>query len=403
MISFPRKLTSSLIAILSVCGAATLAQTNPSSAVEKYSEEGQRALAQGRYGEAERAYEKLRELSPKIAEVHANLGLIYFNERKFEPAVVALREGLKLNPNLHKTSVLLAMSLSELGQYDEALPVLEKEFHRSTDPVIKRTCGLYLERAYTGLKRDDKAVEVALDLNRLYPDDPEVLYQTGRLFGNFAYLAVKKLADVAPTSVWKHQASAEAWESQGSYDLAISEYRQVLGLDPHRPGIHYRLGRVLLARATQSSSQEDSTAALKEFSDELELDPTNANAAYELGEAHRNLGEMEEAQKFFELALKYYPGFGQANLGLAAVFLKEGNAEQAKVHVRRAIAANPQNEVAWYRLSQAERALGNIPGQQRALAEFQRLRQKSSELEAAKGMFSPEEVTRQQVDVNAAP
>jgi tetratricopeptide (TPR) repeat protein len=403
MISFRKKRASSLAAILSVFATAVVAQTNPSLAVEKYSEEGQRALAQGRYDEAERAYEKLKELSPRTAEVHANLGLIYFNERKFDRAVVALRKGLKLNPNLRKTSVLLAMSLSELGQYDEALPGLEKEFHRSTDPVIKRACGLYLERAYTGLKRDDEAVEVAMDLNRLYPDDPEVLYQTGRLFGNFAYLAVKRLADVAPTSIWKHQASAEAWESQGSYDLAISEYRQVLSLEQRRPGIHYRLGRVLLARATQSSSQDDSAAALKEFADELELDPTNANAAYELGEAHRNVGEMEEAKKFFELALKYYPDFGQANLGLAAVFLKEGNAERAKVHVRRAIAANPQNEVAWYRLSQAERALGNIRGQQGALAEFQRLRQKSSELEAAKGMFAPEEVTKQQVDVNAPP
>jgi hypothetical protein len=37
------------------------------------------------------------------------------------------------------------------------------------------------------------------------------------------------------------------------------------------------------------------------------------------------------------------------------------------------------------------------------LDHFQRLRQKSSELEAAKGMFSPEEVTKPQVDVNAAP
>ncbi len=127
MMSFRKKLASSLAAILSVFATAVVAQTNPSPAVEKYSEEGQKALAQGRYDEAERAYEKLRELSPKTAEVHANLGLIYFNERKFDRAVVALREGLKLNPNLRKTSVLLAMSLSELGQYDEALPVLEKE------------------------------------------------------------------------------------------------------------------------------------------------------------------------------------------------------------------------------------------------------------------------------------
>jgi hypothetical protein len=48
-------------------------------------------------------------------------------------------------------------------------------------------------------------------------------------------------------------------------------------------------------------------------------------------------------------------------------------------------------------LAQVERILGNEADQRRAFAQFQRLRQKSSELEAAKGMFNfnPTDVTRQ--------
>ena len=95
--------------------------------------------------------------------------LIYFQERKYEAAVSALRQALKLKPALPKTSALLAMSLSELGRYSEALPGLEKGFRQSTDPPIKRMCGLQLLRAYSGLRRDSKAVDVALELNRLYP------------------------------------------------------------------------------------------------------------------------------------------------------------------------------------------------------------------------------------------
>ena len=294
---------------------------NPRTRYEKYSEQGQRALAQGHYAEAEAAFEKLRELEPGVAEVHANLGVIYFQERKFEQAVPALRQALKLKPTLPKTERLLAMSLSELGHYKEALPGLEKGFRRSTDPAIKRMCGLQLQRAYTGLRRDSKAVEVALELNRLYPDDPEVLYHTGRIFGNFAFLNMQKLAQVAPASVWRHQAEAEAHESQGSYDAAISEYRQVLSADPHRPGIHYRIGRTLLARSRQSNTPEDAAAAAKEFEQELQVDPSNANAAYELGEMHRKAGEFDEAQNFFEQALQHYPDFEEAHLGLAAVLM----------------------------------------------------------------------------------
>jgi tetratricopeptide (TPR) repeat protein len=263
-------------------------------------------------------------------------------------------------------------------------------------------CGLQLLRAYSGLQRDSKSVELALELNRIYPNDPEVLYHTGRIFGNFAFLTMQKLAQVAPASVWRHQAEAEAYEAQGSNDAAISEYRQVLSVDPQRPGIHYRLGRTLLARSQQRNTPDDVAAAAEEFEQELAVEPGDASAAYELGEIHRNAGEFDEARKYFEQALKYYPDFAEAQLGLAAVFMSVQKPDLALPHLERAVALNPGNEVAWYRLSQVHGMLGHETEQKKAFAEFQRLRtQKSSQQEAAKQIFSPEEVTRQQLDPNA--
>jgi tetratricopeptide (TPR) repeat protein len=384
-----------------LCGYAA-AQAPNTDEVQRYAEEGQNALAQGQYGQAEKAYEKLRDLEPGMAEVHANLGLIYFQEKKFDQAVPTLRQALKLKPNLPKTATLLAMSLSELGRFSEALPGLEKGFHQSTDPAIKRMCGLQLLRAYTGLQRDNKAVEVALELNRTYPNDPEVLYHTGRIFGNFAFLTMQKLAQVAPASVWRHQAEAEAYESQGSNDAAISEYRQVLSADPRRPGIHYRIGRTLLARSRQSNAPDDTAAAAKEFEQELKLDPGNANTAYELGEIHRNAGEFDQAEKFFELALQYYPDFEEAHLGLAAVLMSLQKPDLALPHLQKAVSLSVGNEVAWYRLSQVQGMLGHDAEQKKAFAEFQRLRtQKTSQQEAAKQIFSPQEITPQQLGSTA--
>jgi tetratricopeptide (TPR) repeat protein len=379
-----------------------LGQSHKATPAERYAEQGQSALVQGHYEDAEKAFEKLRALEPGVAEVHANLGLIYFQERKFEQAVPTLRRALKLKPDLIKSENLLAMSLSELGRYREGLPSLEKCFHRTSDADIKRMCGLQLLRAYTGLQRDNKAVDVALELNRLYTDDPEVLYHTGKIFGNFAFLTMQRLAQVAPASVWRHQTEAEAYESQGSNDAAISEYRQVLSVDPRRPGIHYRIGRTLLARSRQSSAPDDVAAAAKEFEQELQLEPGNANAAYELAEIHRNAGEFDEAQKLFEQALQHYTDFEEAHLGLAAVLISQQKAEQALPHLQKATALNDGNEVAWYRLSQVERMLGHEAEQRKAFAKFQQLRkQESNEQEAGKQIFSPEEVTRQKLDATA--
>ena len=387
------------LAVTVLCGAAIHAQSN--DAQPQY-EAAQRALAAGDYAAAEVAYENLRRLHPEVAEVHANLGVIYFHQKKFDQAIPELRQALKLKPTLTNTVAVLAMSLSEIGEYAEALPGLEKGFH-SSDRQLKRMSGLQLERAYSALNRHKEAIEVAVELDTFYPDDPEVLYQNGRIFGNYAFLSMEKLSKAAPNSIWTHQAAAEAYESAGSYNDAITEYRQVLGIEPQRPGVHYRLGRTLLSRARTTSSAEDLAAAIREFEQELQVDPLNASAAYEIGEVHRNAGEFADAEKYFELALRKYSNFEEAHLGLAAVLMYLGNPTSALDHLQKAIALNPDNEVSWYRLSQVERSLGNINEVQNAIAKFHELhRAKPLPEESGTPIFaSTGEVTKQTIDANA--
>ena len=167
---------------------------------------------------------------------------------------------------------------------------------------------------------------VALELNRLYPNDPEILYHTGRIYGNYAFLTFHKLEVVAPTSIWRHQAAAEAYESEGSTDSAIREYHVVLQLDPRRANIHYRIGRTLLARWQLTRNPEAQTQAAQEFEQELQLDPGNANASYELAEIHRQRNELDQARELFETALKYYPDFQEAQVGLATVLIAQQKA-----------------------------------------------------------------------------
>lgn len=389
------------LAACCVSGALALAQTNSDDASARYAAAGQQALAAGRYAEAQADYEKLATLEPGTAEVHATLAVIDFKLRDYEPAVREVQTARRLKPSLPNLDSLLGMAQAELGRFAEALPGLEKGFRQSADAEVRRMCGLQLGRAYTGLKRDSKAVEVAMELNRLYPDDPEILYQTGKIYGNFAFLTMQKLVQVAPSSVWRHQAAAEADESQGSYSLAITEYRQVLALEPDRPGVHYRLGRTLLARSQQAGSAQDLGEAAKEFEQELQRDPANANAAYELGEIRRKGGQVGEAQRLFDSALKNYPDFAEAHLGLASVLLSLQKPESALPHVLKAVELDAENEVAWFRLGQVQKALGNTAEQQKALAEYQRLHDQANQRLGLDPVFSVREVTKQELDPNS--
>ena len=60
---------------------------------EKYFQDGERALAESRYADAERAYTGLQRLTPGMPEVCGRLGLVYFQEESskklFRPYVAA--------------------------------------------------------------------------------------------------------------------------------------------------------------------------------------------------------------------------------------------------------------------------------------------------------------------------
>jgi tetratricopeptide (TPR) repeat protein len=377
------------------------AQADDKDESDRYATEGRQALEAGRFGEARTDFEQLSKLHPEVAEVHATLAAIYFKLREYEPAVAEIRAAQKIKPGLPRLDSLLGLSLSELGRYAEALPHLEKGFKQTADPETRRMCGLQLLRGYTDLGRDADAVETALALNKFYPDDPEVLYHTGRIYGNFAYMVMEKLHDKAPNSIWMLQAQGEANESQKDYDAAIVAFNHVLQIDPNRPGIHYRLGRVYLTRFRDSQRQDDRAAAVREFDAELAMNPGNGNAAYELAVMQQEQGNLDEARAQFEHVVEQFPDFEEALVGLGGVCLDNQKPEQAVAPLERATKLNPDDEVAWYRLSQAERAAGNREAQQKALAEFQRLH--NSTPGAARKPSAADEITPQKLDPAAAP
>ena len=395
-----KRLSLSLALAFCSLPLAALAQTGNDDQAAQYAAAGQQALAQGHYADAQAAFEKLAKLDPDVAEIHATLGAIYFKQREYEHAVKEVRTAQKLKPGLPRLDNLLGLSLSELDRYSEALPLLDKCF-KQADPEGRRMCGLQLLRAYTGLSRDADAVETALALNKLCPDDPEVLYHTGRIYGNFAYIVMEKLHDKAPGSIWMLQAQGEANESQKNYEAAIIAFNHVLTLDPRRPGIHYRLGRIYLSRFRDTQKPEDRDAAVREFTAELAVDPGNGNASYELANIQANLGNLEEAARQFESVLQRFPDFEEALVGLGGVDLEAHNPKAAVPLLERATKLNSDDEVAWYRLAQADRATGNKEGQLKALAAFKALH--SSTPGTHRKPNAGDEITPQQLDPAASP
>jgi len=204
-----------------------------------------------------------------------------------------------------------ALALAQKGRCREALPLLKRSTSRLSDKQLKYQSAMATARCAMSLDETETAVNALLLLNREFPRDPQVLYTTTHFYAELASRASQELAAVAPDSAEAQQLEAESFESQGNWDKAATQYKKILEQNPHAPGIHYRLGRLFLAKTPPEPEN-----AKKEFEQEIKTDPSNASAEFMLGETDRQAGQWDEAASHFLSASKLDEGFVEAYLAL---------------------------------------------------------------------------------------
>ena len=360
--------------------------------VLRISKRAQEEMAAKNWAAAVKSLEKLADLAPDVSEVQGNLGVAYYSDNRILQASRAFERALKLNPKMTQAQMMLGLCYAELGRNQQAVSILAPAFRRPPDRQMGRLIGLDLQRAYAGQQQYDKAIAVADELLKRYPDDPEILFHSSRLHAERAYELMTQLMQAAPGSVWLHYATAEVHASLQRYDLAIVEYRNVLEMEPRMPGIHFRLGRAILHGSKDTNAVE---AALHEFELELAISPENSDAEYEIGEICRQQGQFEPALVHFSNAVRHHPSFVQARIGLASTLISQGRPREALGHLLEAVRVEPQNEVAHFRLASVYKTLGDTPNQQKEMAFFQKLH--SSGDSNALPLTSPS-VTQQAID-----
>lgn len=263
-------------------------------------------------------------------------------------------------------------ALASKGHCKEALPLLRKAGVQFTDKNLKYDVLMSTARCAMSLDQTDTAVKALLELNRAFPHDPEVLFTTTHYYSEMASRASQELAATAPTSAQAEQLEAEAYESQGDWDRAATQYRKILEQNPQRHGIHYRLGRVLL-----SKSPPDVANAKNELNEELKIDPNNAAAEFVLGETARQAGQWDDAIGHFSKAAKLDEGFQEAYLALGMSLNSAGQFADAVSPLERYVRMAPADPAGHYQLGTAYARTGHKDEAQREMKLQQEMAAKS--------------------------
>ncbi|HLY18082.1 MAG TPA: tetratricopeptide repeat protein [Bryobacteraceae bacterium] len=263
----------------------------------------------------------------------------------------AAADGQQQQPTLAERAVQMALT----GRCNEAMPLLKQAAKESTDKDTRRLTGKFGVRCSMLLDRQGEATTFLSHLQQEFPNDPDILFLAVHMYSDLAYRNSEQLMKVAPDSAEVLRLNAENFEKTGDAKKAIGEYRVLLQKAPGTPGIHYRIGGLLLDHAGEAGSEGD---ARKEFEEELKIDPTNAGAEYYLGEMARRAENLPEAVEHFSRATKLAPAFAEAQFGEGRALLDSGKTAESVAPLEAATRLAPDNPTMHFALATAYQRMG---------------------------------------------
>jgi tetratricopeptide (TPR) repeat protein len=257
-----------------------------------------------------------------------------------------------------------ALSLAGSGRCAEALPVLKRDTQGLQDKQLRYLAAFAAVNCGMSVNDPAAVVNALTLLQRDFPDDPEVLYTAARIYAQFAERTARELAERFPKSAQVGRMNAEALESRQMWKEAIEAYRNILAQDPKAPGIHYRIGSILL---DTSPSAETAAEAKKELEAELQINPNSAAAVFALGEIARRAGAWDEAIRQFSRASQLDAGFLEAYFSLGISLNASGKFAEAITPLERYAKNVPADPAGHYQLAMAYSRTGNKAAADREL------------------------------------
>lgn len=327
-----------------------------------------------RSGDLEKAaqhYLAVTRLKPNFAEVYMNLGLVRYEQRRFEDVVTSLGKALELKPDLIGANLFLGISYYLTDRAEQSIPYLENTV--SLDPS-NAEAGYWLGIAYMevgSLREAAKRLDLASKASPA--PDVNILYNLGQVYHKLAKEAYERMFKADRDSFRVHQVLAEAYEEAGRTDEAIAEYKKVIGLKPTLPGINEALGSIYWKALKL-------TEAELYFKKELEVDPYNYLAAYKLGNVYLETQRPDEALPVLERAVRQRPNLIEARYELGKALAIKERLPEAALHFAQVLKQGPSSataESAHYQLAQIYKKLGRHEEAKQELALFQALKQKN--------------------------
>ena len=238
-----------LAAVLALAAPPCLAQSSAASSTQRDT-----AFAleqQGRFADAEAAWQSILKTHPDNAEAFAHLGFLESHQQHYPQAVTFYRRAFALNPSMPGLQLNFGLALFKAGDLKQAARAFEPLYRKTApDSDDAQRLRLLLGMAYYGAAEYAAAVPYLRDAMARDPQNlPYRLVLAHSCLWSKQYKCVldvyHQILTLNAESAEADMLAGEAYDSMLDHADAIQQFRNAVKADPKEPGVHFGLGYLL--------------------------------------------------------------------------------------------------------------------------------------------------------------
>jgi len=351
--------------LLSACVGVTQ-QAGPArknGAEGQPSEAVRRALTleqQGKYADAEAAWQVVVKAEPRNGQAFAQLGLLEAHQEHYPEAIASYRKAqalsLETRREIPELNLNLGLAYFKAGEFRDADKVFEAELGKHPKGADEARLTILIGMSHYGAHEYKAAIpylkEAAAADQRNLPLRLSLAHcylWTKQLDATMG--VYKEILTIDPDSAEADMIAGEALDEKGDNAGAVQQFRAAVVANPKEPNVHFALGYLYW---TQKRYDE----AIPEFKAELANDPENSQAMTYLGDTYVKLNLFDQARGYLEKALNYKTSVALTHLDLGIVYMELGDQAGAVRELGKTIALQPENVNAHFRLASMYRSMG---------------------------------------------
>lgn len=259
--------------------------------------------AMGKFDQATSCFQKALQRNPGAALAVLNLGIVEESQQRPFAAQKYYEQAIRLEPQLLIAYLKLGDLAGMTGQNEASLQIYRQAVELYPDvlaPVLQ------LGNACIRQKKYEEALKAFQEGLVHFPQSSELLLGAANTYREaedyiHAEEIYKKLLAADPKNLNAQMAHCLMYYRKQDFVMALDCYQKVIPLDPTNASIYFNIGNVYLNR-------QQLPLAAESYKKAIELSPDMAQVYMNLGRVCAEMGNTEEAIRYYEEFKKRWKG-----------------------------------------------------------------------------------------------